>query len=148
MLSLANAFDEIEVRNFVDRILRRIDGSSPLKFSVEPKFDGLAISLRYELGEFVQGVTRGDGVVGEDVSENIRTIRSVPLRLRGSNVPAVLEVRGEVYMPRTGFAEFNKRAMARGEKLLANPRNGAAGSLRQLDSRIAAQRPLSFLHMG
>ncbi|ATS51355.1 NAD-dependent DNA ligase LigA [Xanthomonas citri pv. fuscans CFBP 6996] len=148
MLSLANAFDEVEVKNFVDRICRRMGSTKPLEFSVEPKFDGLAISLRYELGEFVQGVTRGDGVVGEDVSENIRTIRSVPLKLKGNNIPAILEVRGEVYMPRDGFAEFNKRAMARGEKLLANPRNGAAGSLRQLDSRIAAQRPLSFFAYG
>ncbi|AEQ96009.1 NAD-dependent DNA ligase LigA [Xanthomonas oryzae] len=148
MLSLANAFDEVEVKNFVDRIFRRMGSSNPLEFSVEPKFDGLAISLRYELGKFVQGVTRGDGDFGEDVSENIRTIRSVPLKLKGNNVPAILEVRGEVYMPRDGFAEFNKRAMARGEKLLANPRNGAAGSLRQLDSRISAQRPLSFFAYG
>ncbi|HEY6544454.1 MAG TPA: NAD-dependent DNA ligase LigA, partial [Dokdonella sp.] len=143
MLSLANAFSEEEVGDFVRRIEQRQDTTDPL-FSVEPKFDGLAISLRYERGLFVRGATRGDGEQGEDVSANLRTIRSIPLRLRGDGFPAVLEVRGEVYMPRAAFEAWNERARREGGKVLANPRNGAAGSLRQLDARITAQRPLAF----
>jgi len=142
MLSLSNAFSEQEVRDFVGRIVAATGDSSPL-FSTEPKLDGLAISLRYERGVFVRGATRGDGATGEDVTANLRTIKAIPLRLRGA-APALLEVRGEVYMPRADFEAFNARARARGEKPLANPRNGAAGSLRQLDSRITASRPLSF----
>ncbi len=143
MLSLGNAFSDEEVADFVARIAKETGVDDP-EFSVEPKFDGLAISLRYERGRFVLGATRGDGATGENVTANLRTIRAIPLRLRGENLPAVLEVRGEVYMPRAGFEQFNERARARGEKPLANPRNGAAGSLRQLDSRITAQRPLAF----
>src|SRR5688572_20833763 len=143
MLSLANAFSDEEVGDFVRRIEQRQDTTDPL-FSVEPKFDGLAISLRYEQGLFVRGATRGDGEQGEDVSANLRTIRSIPLRLRGERFPAVLEVRGEVYMPRAAFEAWNERARRDGGKVLANPRNGAAGSLRQLDARITAQRPLAF----
>ncbi|HWT16216.1 MAG TPA: NAD-dependent DNA ligase LigA, partial [Patescibacteria group bacterium] len=142
MLSLANAFADEEVVDFVARISKETGDTSP-RFSAEPKLDGLAISLRYEHGAFVRGATRGDGATGEDVSANLRTIRSIPLTLRGE-APDVLEVRGEVYMPRAGFEAFNEKARQRGDKPLANPRNGAAGSLRQLDSRITAQRPLAF----
>ncbi len=145
MLSLANAFSDGEVADFVVRIEKETGDAAPV-FSLEPKLDGLAISLRYEQGAFVRGATRGDGATGEDVSANLRTIRSIPLALRGdvTAIPAVLEVRGEVYMPRAGFEAYNARAREAGEKPLANPRNGAAGSLRQLDSRITAQRPLAF----
>lgn len=156
MLSLGNAFDEVEqqlpelrhreVAEFVRRIVEETGDPSP-EFSVEPKLDGLAISLRYVQGVLEQGATRGDGATGEDVTANLRTIRAIPLRLRG-DAPALLEVRGEVYMPRAGFLEFNQRALERGEKTLANPRNGAAGSLRQLDPTITAQRPLAFYAYG
>ena len=111
MLSLANAFSDEEVEDFVRRIVERVDDADPL-FSVEPKFDGLAISLRYEDGVFVRGATRGDGEEGEDVSANLRTIKAIPLRLRGTGWPAVLEVRGEVYMPRAGFEAYNEKARA------------------------------------
>jgi len=145
MLSLANAFTEQEVQDFVRRIETRL-GRKNLEFSVEPKFDGLAISLRYEGGLFVQGATRGDGETGEDVTANLRTIKTIPLRLHGKGYPAVLEVRGEVYMPRAGFEKYNEAARASDGKikLLINPRNAAAGSLRQLDPRVTAKRPLSF----
>jgi len=143
MLSLANAFTDEEVAAFVKRIQQAI-GSKELAFSTEPKLDGLAISLRYEDGVFVQGATRGDGEVGEDVTANLRTITAIPLRLRGEDWPRVMEVRGEVYMPKAAFEAFNERARERGERTLANPRNGAAGSLRQLDPRITASRPLAF----
>ncbi|MBS0212873.1 MAG: NAD-dependent DNA ligase LigA [Proteobacteria bacterium] len=160
MLSLANAFADAEVRDFVRRVHDRLgaDAQAPLAFSVEPKFDGLAVALRYEYGRFVQGATRGDGETGEDVTANLRTIRAIPLRLRsgenesdslrlrGEDVPAVLEVRGEVYMPRAAFEKYNQAARASDGKIkpLMNPRNGAAGSLRQLDPAITAQRPLAF----
>ena len=143
MLSLANAFSDDEVRDFVQRIEQRLGRHEPV-FSVEPKLDGLAISLRYEDGRFVQGATRGDGASGEDVTANLRTIKAIPLSLRGGSWPAVLEVRGEVYMPLSGFQRYNERMLAEGGKTLANPRNGAAGSLRQLDPRITARRPLAF----
>ncbi|MEO8803023.1 MAG: NAD-dependent DNA ligase LigA [Rudaea sp.] len=155
MLSLGNAFTDLgpqpgvdpdhETRDFVRGIEKRLEISEPV-FSVEPKFDGLAISLRYENGRFVRGSTRGDGETGEDVSANLRTIKSIPLRLRGDDVPSVIEVRGEVYMPRAAFEKYNERARTSDGKIkpLVNPRNGAAGSLRQLDSRITAQRPLAF----
>ncbi len=153
MLSLANAFEDAsaaddrarfpEVADFVRRIEDTLD-LSDLQFSVEPKLDGLAISLRYDDGVFVQGATRGDGETGEDVSANLRTIKAIPLRLRGAGWPRVLEVRGEVYMPKAAFEAFNIQALERNEKPLANPRNGAAGSLRQLDPRITARRPLAF----
>jgi len=152
MLSLGNAFETEgdsdrekyrEVADFERRIEQTLGRSKPV-FSVEPKLDGLAISLRYENGVFVQGATRGDGAVGEDVTANLRTVKAIPLRLRGEGWPRVLEVRGEVIMPRAGFEAFNERARAAGEKPLANPRNGAAGSLRQLDPGITAKRPLAF----
>ncbi|CAD1790410.1 NAD-dependent DNA ligase LigA [Xanthomonas arboricola] len=147
MLSLGNAFSDEEVTEFVRRISERLEVKQPL-FSAEPKLDGLAISLRYENGEFVQGATRGDGATGEDVSANLRTVKAIPLRLRGEGWPQVLEVRGEVYMPRAAFETYNAQMRVQGGKVLANPRNGAAGSLRQLDARITAQRPLSFFAYG
>ncbi|CAG2088575.1 NAD-dependent DNA ligase LigA [Xanthomonas arboricola] len=147
MLSLGNAFSDEEVTEFVRRISERLEVKQPL-FSAEPKLDGLAISLRYESGEFVQGATRGDGATGEDVSANLRTVKAIPLRLRGEGWPQVLEVRGEVYMPRAAFETYNAQMRVQGGKVLANPRNGAAGSLRQLDARITAQRPLSFFAYG
>ena len=145
MLSLSNAFSDEEVSDFARRIRERLERGN-LEFSVEPKFDGLAISLRYEDGVFVQGATRGDGETGEDVTANLRTIKAIPLRLRGKGVPRLLEVRGEVYMPRAGFEKYNATARASGGKIkpLVNPRNAAAGSLRQLDPRITARRPLAF----
>jgi len=146
MLSLNNAFSEDEIFDFVNRINDILNIQEP-SFSVEPKLDGLAISLRYENGIFVQGATRGDGATGEDVTVNLRTIKAIPLKLRGTT-PEVLEVRGEVFMPRSEFEAFNERARERGEKTLANPRNGAAGSLRQLDSKVTALRPLSFYAYG
>ncbi|MFZ7094880.1 NAD-dependent DNA ligase LigA [Luteimonas dalianensis] len=147
MLSLGNAFEEDEVRDFVRRITQKLDRDNPV-FSAEPKLDGLAVSLRYEDGAFVQGATRGDGATGEDVTVNLRTVRAIPLRLRGKGWPKVLEVRGEVYMPIVDFDAYNQRAREQGGKVLANPRNGAAGSLRQLDPGITAQRPLSFYAYG
>jgi len=143
MLSLGNAFSDDEVREFVARIGKETGDESPA-FSTEPKLDGLAISLRYEDGAFVRGATRGDGASGEDVTANLRTVKAIPLRLRGNKPPELLEVRGEVYMPRAAFEKYNDWALKNGAKALANPRNGAAGSLRQLDPRITAQRPLSF----
>jgi DNA ligase (NAD+) len=152
MLSLGNAFEQDgdddrtryrEVADFERRIEQTLGRRQPV-FSVEPKLDGLAISLRYEEGVFVQGATRGDGAVGEDVTANLRTVKAIPLRLRGEGWPRLLEVRGEVIMPRAGFEAFNARARDAGEKPLANPRNGAAGSLRQLDPAVTARRPLAF----
>ena len=147
MLSLGNAFSDEEVQDFVRRIADRLKRPA-LRFSAEPKLDGLAISLRYEGGAFVQGATRGDGATGEDVTLNLRTIQAIPLTLRGTGWPDVLEVRGEVYMPRADFETYNEYARKHGGKVLANPRNGAAGSLRQLDPRITAQRPLAFFAYG
>ena len=147
MLSLGNAFSDEEVADFVQRIAGKLGTTEPL-FSAEPKMDGLAISLRYVDGEFVQGATRGDGASGEDVTANLRTIADVPQRLHGSGWPRVLEVRGEVYMPRAGFARYNEQARLHGGKVLANPRNGAAGSLRQLDPAVTAKRPLAFYAYG
>jgi len=147
MLSLGNAFTDEEVSDFVRRIRERL-GREELVFSAEPKLDGLAISLRYEDGVFVQGATRGDGATGEDVTANLRTIAVIPKRLKGSGWPKVLEVRGEVYMARADFERWNEHARLHGGKVLANPRNGAAGSLRQLDPKLTAQRPLSFYAYG
>ncbi len=142
MLSLSNAFSDEEVQDFVARIAKETGDAEPA-FSAEPKLDGLAISLRYEHGRFVRGATRGDGATGEDVTANLRTVRSVPLKLRGK-APDVLEVRGEIFMPKAAFERFNEAARERRDKPMANPRNGAAGSLRQLDPRVTAQRPLAF----
>ena len=146
MLSLDNVFSDDELAAFDKRVRDRLIGADVaverVTYWAEPKLDGAAISLRYENGELVFAATRGDGTTGEDVTHNVRTIRSIPLRLRGAKQPAVFEVRGEVFMPRAGFVEFNKRALERGEKTFVNPRNAAAGTLRQLDPRLAASRPL------
>jgi DNA ligase (NAD+) len=147
MLSLNNGFSSEDVDNF-DRRVREGLAEPQVEYASELKFDGLAISLRYENGLFVQAATRGDGTTGEDVTTNIRTVRAIPLRLHGENVPAVLEVRGEVLMYKADFAKLNARQRDAGGKEFANPRNAAAGSLRQLDSRVTAQRNLRFFAYG
>ena len=147
MLSLNNAFEDAELIAF-DRRCREGLNVKQVSYAGELKFDGLAISLRYENGSLVRAATRGDGASGEDVTANIKTIRAIPLRLLGKNIPAVLEVRGEVFMYLDDFQKMNQQAAAQGEKEFANPRNAAAGSLRQLDSKITAKRPLSFFAYG
>ncbi len=142
MLSLANCFTELELADFLERV-RKALGELP-SFTAEPKFDGLAVSLVYRDGRLVTGATRGDGRVGEDVTANLRTLSSVPLRLRTDRPPDLVEVRGEVVMPRAGFARLNERLASEGAKTFVNPRNAAAGALRQLDPRVTAQRPLKF----
>ncbi|MCU5783419.1 NAD-dependent DNA ligase LigA [Alcanivorax balearicus MACL04] len=144
MLSLGNAFNDEELRDFDQRVRERLDVSGSIDYVAEPKLDGLAVSLVYENGELVRGATRGDGETGEDITANVRTIKSIPLRLRGDEPPALMEVRGEVVMTHRGFADLNRRQQEAEQKTFANPRNAAAGSLRQLDSRITAQRPLEF----
>ncbi|WP_288742285.1 NAD-dependent DNA ligase LigA [uncultured Rheinheimera sp.] len=143
MLSLDNAFDADDFAAFYKRMADRIDASKDFEFCAEPKLDGLAVSIRYEHGLLVQAATRGDGFTGEDITANVKTIKAVPLKLLG-DVPAVLEVRGEVFMPLAGFEAMNEKARASGDKVFANPRNAAAGSLRQLDPKITATRPLMF----
>lgn len=148
MLSLDNAFSEEEVRDFDRRVRERAAPRTLIRYAAEPKLDGLAISALYESGVFVRGATRGDGETGEDITQNLRTIKALPIRLRGPQPPSVLEVRGEVFMPLAGFERFNREALARGEKTLVNPRNAAAGSLRQLDPRMTAARPLDLFIYG
>ncbi len=147
MLSLNNAFEDAELIAF-DRRCREGLEVKQVNYAGELKFDGLAISLRYENGSLVRAATRGDGASGEDVTANIKTVRAIPLRLLGKNIPAVLEIRGEVFMYLEDFQKMNQFAAAQGEKEFANPRNAAAGSLRQLDSKITAKRPLSFFAYG
>jgi DNA ligase (NAD+) len=147
MLSLDNAFADEDVADFGRRVAQRL-GHADLRFLVEPKLDGLAVSLIYEGGVLACGATRGDGQTGEDITRNVRTIRSIPLRLRGEGWPERFEVRGEVFMPKQGFKALNERALENGEKTFANPRNAAAGSLRQLDPKITASRPLRFYVYG
>ncbi len=147
MLSLDNAFDEQDVLDFDRRVRERLDVEA-VEYSAEPKIDGLAISLRYEHGQLVQAATRGDGTRGEDVTANVRAIRSVPLALRGRQRPPLLEVRGEVYMTRRSFEQLNRRAAERDEKTFVNPRNAAAGSLRQLDPKVTASRSLDLFCYG
>jgi DNA ligase (NAD+) len=147
MLSLDNAFSDEELADF-DRRVRKGLGIEQVDYAAEPKLDGLAVSLLYEGGSLVRAATRGDGTTGEDVTLNIRTINSVPLRLVGSGIPATLEVRGEVYLSHQGFAELNAQQAAQGLKPFVNPRNAAAGSLRQLDPKITAQRPLEMFSYG
>ncbi|MGM0593319.1 MAG: NAD-dependent DNA ligase LigA [Pseudomonadota bacterium] len=147
MLSLGNVFSEEELLDF-DRRVRDGLGIDKVDYCAEPKLDGLAISIRYEDGLLVRAATRGDGTTGEDVTQNVRTIESVPLKLYGSDYPQVLEVRGEVYIEKAGFEQLNQRQRERGEKPFANPRNAAAGSLRQLDSRVTAERPLTLYCYG
>ena len=146
MLSLDNAFSDIEMIDFERRIKDRINlnESQNITYACEPKLDGVAVSLIYERGLLIRGATRGDGSVGEDITANVRTIKSIPLRLQGEDLPELLEVRGEIYMPLAGFNQFNKKARETGEKPFVNPRNAAAGSLRQLDSKITATRPLEM----
>ncbi|PSW19577.1 NAD-dependent DNA ligase LigA [Photobacterium sanctipauli] len=144
MLSLDNAFNDDDLHAFEKRMLDRLLSESALTYCCEPKLDGLAVSLMYENGVLIQAATRGDGTTGENITENVRTIRSIPLKLTGEGWPARLEVRGEVFMPKKGFEALNEKAAKKGEKTFANPRNAAAGSLRQLDSKVTATRPLSF----
>lgn len=145
MLSLDNAFDDDDLAGFDRRVRERLgDEALQVDYVAEPKLDGLAASLLYEHGKLVRAATRGDGQTGEDITANVRTMRSVPLSLRGDDIPALLEVRGEVVMPQAGFEALNARQLEAGQKQFANPRNAAAGSLRQLDPRITAQRPLEF----
>ncbi|WP_408900371.1 NAD-dependent DNA ligase LigA [Photobacterium piscicola] len=144
MLSLGNAFNDDDLRDFQKRLQDRLRDNSSIHYCCEPKLDGLAVSLLYENGILVQAATRGDGTTGENITHNVRTIGAIPLRLRGDDWPQRLEVRGEVFMPKKGFDELNAKALKKGLKTFANPRNAAAGSLRQLDPKITATRPLSF----
>ena len=146
MLSLGNAFGEDELRDFHRRVLDKLelDDSSEVIYAAEPKLDGAAVSLLYVDGVLTQGATRGDGTTGEDITHNVRTIEAVPLRLIGSGYPRRLEIRGEVFMPKAGFEAYNKKAREAGEKTFVNPRNAAAGSLRQLDPKLTAERPLDM----
>lgn len=148
MLSLDNAFTVEDIQHFDRRIHDRLHTTQEIAYCCEPKLDGLAISLRYENGYLVQAATRGDGERGEDVTTNIKTIKMIPLRLLGKDYPSILEVRGEVYMPKKGFEKLNQSAHLNDEKIFANPRNAAAGSIRQLDPRITAKRPLEFYGYG
>jgi len=156
MLSLGNAFEEQDLIDFDRRVREGLDLPSgdlfgdgvELEYSCEPKLDGLAVSLLYENGKLVRGATRGDGSTGEDISANVRTVRNIPLKLHGDGWPAVLEVHGEIYMPKAGFDALNARQLEAGNKPFANPRNAAAGSLRQLDSKITANRPLELCAYG
>ncbi|PMN67257.1 NAD-dependent DNA ligase LigA [Enterovibrio norvegicus] len=144
MLSLDNAFDDDELKAFEKRMKDRLNDTADFTYSCEPKLDGLAVSLMYENGVLVQAATRGDGATGENITHNARTIRNVPLQLQGSGWPARLEVRGEVFMLKDGFDKLNEKNLKKGEKAFANPRNAAAGSLRQLDPKVTATRPLRF----
>ncbi|WP_265533980.1 NAD-dependent DNA ligase LigA [Pseudomonas saponiphila] len=156
MLSLGNAFEEVDMREFDRRVVEGLDlpagdlfgAGAAVEYSCEPKLDGLAVSLLYQDGVLVRGATRGDGSTGEDISVNVRTVRNIPLKLQGSGWPATLEVRGEVFMSKAGFERLNEAQLASGGKTFANPRNAAAGSLRQLDSKITASRPLEFCCYG
>ncbi|HEY7752289.1 MAG TPA: NAD-dependent DNA ligase LigA [Steroidobacteraceae bacterium] len=148
MLSLDNAFSRDEVEAFDRRVRERLETDREIRYACEPKLDGLAVSLTYREGSLELGATRGDGAVGEDVTHNIRTIQSVPLRLTGRGWPELLEARGEVFMSLAGFRDMNRRAAEQGEKVFVNPRNAAAGSLRQLDPRLAAARPLEIYFYG
>jgi DNA ligase (NAD+) len=160
MLSLGNAFEEADLLDFDRRVREGLDlpagdhtgdlfgDSAEVEYSCEPKLDGLAVSLLYQDGLLVRGATRGDGSTGEDISVNVRTVRNIPLKLHGSGWPSVLEVRGEVFMSKAGFEALNARQLESGGKTFANPRNAAAGSLRQLDPKITASRPLEFCSYG
>ncbi len=142
MLSLDNAFADADVVEFDRRVRERLGTGAEVEYCAEPKLDGLAVSVRYERGRYVRAATRGDGTTGEDVSANVRTIRAIPLQLTGT-APEAIEIRGEVYMPFAGFRRLNTQAAAAGEKLFVNPRNAAAGALRQLDPAVTAKRPLA-----
>ena len=144
VLSLDNAFNDAELKNFETRVLDRLKISTPIEYACEPKLDGVAVSLRYSNGELKSAVTRGDGSFGEDVTVNVKTIGSVPLRLIGDEIPEFLDVRGEIFMSKVAFQTLNEKAAQTGEKIFVNPRNAAAGSLRQLDSKVTASRPLDI----
>lgn len=144
MLSLDKVTDEDQLKRFEERIIKRLVSDITIEYCCEPKVDGVAVSLLYEKGVLMRGATRGDGTTGEDITHNIRTIDAIPLRLAGKGVPARLEVRGEIYMTKSGFARMNAAARNNEEKIFVNPRNAAAGTLRQLDSRITAKRPLTM----
>lgn len=148
MLSLDNVFDEESFLAFNKRVQDRLKSTDDLTYCCELKLDGLAVSILYENGVLMQAATRGDGTTGEDITSNVRTIRTIPLKLHGENIPARLEVRGEVFLPQAGFEKINEEARRTGGKVFANPRNAAAGSLRQLDPRITAKRPLTFFCYG
>lgn len=148
MLSLDNVFDEASYLAFNKRIQDRLKSTEAVTFCCELKLDGLAVSLLYEDGVLISAATRGDGTTGENITANVRTIRAIPLKLRGENIPRRLEVRGEVFLPQAGFEKINEEARRTGGKIFANPRNAAAGSLRQLDPRITAKRPLTFFCYG
>lgn len=148
MLSLDNVFSSDEWLAFAKRVQERLVSQETIEYCAEPKLDGLAVSLRYENGILVQAATRGDGAVGENITENVRTIKSIPLKLVGDQYPDILEVRGEVFMPKASFDALNAYALKKGVKTFANPRNAAAGSLRQLDSKVTAQRNLAFYVYG
>ncbi len=148
MLSLDNAFDEEEMHAFDRRLRDKLDHETQLAYCAEPKLDGLAVSLLYQGGELQRAATRGDGRNGENITANARTIASIPLRLIGDDLPKRIEVRGEVYMELAGFRALNESQQESGAKVFANPRNAAAGSLRLLDSRITASRPLTFCSYG
>ena len=149
MLSLDNAFNQAELEDFDRRVKDRLNYAAlkdapEIEYACEPKLDGVAVSLLYRDGLLVRGATRGDGTVGEDITANVRTINSIPLKLVSSDIPSLLEVRGEIYLPRAGFEALNAKAIASGEKAFVNPRNAAAGSLRQLDPKLTAARPLDI----
>ncbi len=148
MLSLDNVFDEESFLAFNKRVQDRLKSTENVIWCCELKLDGLAVSILYENGVLVSAATRGDGTTGEDITSNVRTIRAIPLKLHGDNIPARLEVRGEVFLPQAGFEKINEDARRTGGKVFANPRNAAAGSLRQLDPRITAKRPLTFFCYG
>ncbi len=143
MLSLANAFDEAELRAFHKRIANLL-GRQDIDFVSELKIDGVAVALTYRQGRFVRGATRGNGLVGEDVTSNLKTIRTLPFRAKARKAPSLMEVRGEVFLPLSDFERLNEERSAQGESPFANPRNAAAGALRQLDPKITASRPLAF----
>ncbi len=151
MLSLANVLSREELREFEERIRRFLKSDTPIEYEVEPKIDGVAVELVYENGKFTVGTTRGDGVTGEDITANLKTVRSIPLHLlthARHPIPRLLEVRGEVYLPTEPFRQLNRERAATGEPLFANPRNATAGSLKQLDSSVTAKRPLDLFCHG
>jgi DNA ligase (NAD+) len=148
MGSLEKVTTDEAVAKWADDVRKRLDSEEAVAYVLEPKIDGLAINLTYENGILVRGATRGDGEIGEDVTTNLRTIPSIPLRMLGADVPALIEVRGEVYMPLSGFRALNERLVAEEKKPTPNPRNAAAGSLRQKDSSVTARRPLRFWAYG